>query len=200
MYRVGITGGIASGKSTVCSYFSELGINIIDADIIAKQLTAIGSHCYLAIVSEFGSNCLNSDDSLNRTYLRERIFSDAKAKQTLEDIMHPVIHATMLEQSEQATPPYCLLAIPLLAESQHDYLLDRVLVVRCPETQQIARLMQRDQVSEATAYAILSQQASDADRLAIADDVINNNNSLGLLQKQVADLDSQYQQFALAKE
>lgn len=199
MYRVGVTGGIASGKTTVCHLFARHGVAIIDADEVARELVQIGSDCYQRIVAYFGSDCLLPDNSLNRRFLRERIFADHDAKHEIEAILHPAIHHTMLERSEQVSSPYCLMVIPLLAESHHDYHLDRILVIDCPVELQRERLMSRDAISSELAQAILDQQVKAPTRLALADDVINNDNAFMPLKKKVDDLHACYHQFALEK-
>ncbi len=199
MYRVGLTGGIACGKTTICELFSHYGIAIIDADMIARDLVTVDSPCYRAIVSYFGSDCLMPDKVLNRRYLRQQIFSDKTAKLHLESILHPAIHQTMIEQSRLAESIYCLMVIPLLAESDADYQLDRVLVIDSPVQQQQQRLMARDAISAELAQTMIDQQVQADTRLAIADDVINNDNSFMSLKKSVTELHQLYQRLAREK-
>lgn len=198
MYRVGLTGGIASGKSTVCQYFADLGITIFDADLIARELTEVGQACYHAIVDTFGHDFLLSDQQLNRTKLRKKIFSDSVAKRRLEAILHPAIKTTLMARSEQSDGPYCLLVIPLLCETDSDYSLNRIAVVDATAQQQLTRLCQRDDISNNLAQAMLNQQCQRQDRLALADDIIHNDSDQNNLASQIANLHKQYLQFANA--
>ena len=196
MFRVGLTGGIASGKTTVCQIFSELGIDIFDADDIARELVRVDSPCYQQILEQFGSDFLLADRTLNRQQLRAHIFSDAQAKVTLENILHPGIHTALISRSANSLSPYCILAIPLLVESQQPYPLNRIILVDTPETLQLQRLCKRDNLSSEMALTMLSQQSSRGDRLAIADDVIRNNVELDHLNEQVIHLHQRYLQLA----
>lgn len=196
MYRVGLTGGIASGKSTVCQCFTDLGIAIFDADLVARELTEIDQACYHAIVDIFGDDFLLSDQQLNRTKLREKIFSDSVAKQALESILHPAIKTTLMDRSARADVPYSLLVIPLLCETSSDYSLDRIAVVDATTQQQLTRLCQRDNISSSLAQAIVDQQCQRQDRLALADDIIHNDGDKNNLVNQVASLHQQYLQLA----
>lgn len=180
MLIIGLTGGVASGKSTVADLFATHGAPIIDTDLIARELVAPGQPALAKIAERFGPDALNSDGSLNRPWLRRRIFADDGARRQLEDILHPRIRAEVqqrLEALRQRTPSpsYALVVIPLLVETgAYDALLDRVLVVDVPEDLQLERLMMRDGVEEPLARAMLAAQVSRKARLARADDVIDN--------------------------
>lgn len=196
MFRVGLTGGIASGKTTVCQIFSELGIDIFDADDIARELVQVDTPCYQQILEHFGTDFLLADRTLNRQQLRTHIFSDAQAKATLENILHPAIHALLISRSADSLSPYCILAIPLLVESQQSYPLNRIILVDTPETLQLQRLCERDNLSPEMARTMLSQQSSRVDRLAIADDILRNDIELNHLKEQVLYLHQRYLQLA----
>ena len=196
VFKVGLTGGIASGKTTVSELFSALGVPIIDADVIARQLLDKGSDCYQSVLALFGQQVLLDNDDINRAWLRQRIFTDTKAKQDLEAIIHPRVRQQMLDQAEQCRQPYCILSIPLLTEAAMQDLVDRVLVVDTAPARQIARLTARDGISNAQAQQMLSGQATPEQRLAIADDVIDNNGSAEALTPLVSQLHQQYLKLA----
>ena len=147
MFRIGLTGGIASGKTTVCQFFSELGIDIFDADDIARELVNVGTPCYQQILGHFGTDFLLADRTLNRQQLRTHIFSNVQAKATLENILHPAIHTVLISRSAESLSPYCILAIPLLVESQQSYQLNRIILVDTPETLQQQRLCKTSPVN-----------------------------------------------------
>lgn len=172
--RIGLTGGIASGKSTVAKLFIDKGIDVIDADQLARELVVPGQAAWREILETFGPEMINTDGTLNRKALRERIFSDKAARQRLESILHPRIRKLMLERAALSKSPYALLVIPLLVEKGWQKWLDNVIVVDCSPETQIRRLIARDHIDEAEAKAILDTQASRAQRLAVADAVIHN--------------------------
>lgn len=190
--RIGLTGGIASGKSTVSDLFADLGATIIDTDIIAREVVEPGEPALDEIRATFGQDLLNEDGTLNRSAMRQLIFADDEARQRLESILHPRIQAEALRQAGVATGAYTIIAVPLLATSPLQAHLDRILVVDCDETTQIQRLMDRDAESEAQARSILAAQASREERLAIADDVIENNSTIEALARQVSRLHDRY--------
>lgn len=192
MLTIGLTGGIGSGKSTVSTLFAELGVPVIDADVVAREVVKPGEPALDEIAARFGQEILNPDGSLNRTNLRELIFADPQARRDLETILHPRIRSRMAEQLSALETPYALLSIPLLVESGHAYNLDRVLVVDLPEDQQIQRVCQRDNSSREQTVAILKAQCSRQERLAIADDVIENSGDLAALKEQVLALHQKY--------
>ncbi len=193
MYRVGLTGGIASGKTTVSRLFAALGVPIIDSDEIARDVVAPGTAGLAAIAARFGADVLQPDGSLDRRRLRELVFADPAARRDLEAITHPAIRAEMDRRSALAGGPYQMLAIPLLVEGGAARgRVDRVLVVDCPEDVQIRRVMARDHSTEAQARAVLAAQVSRATRLAAADDVIVNDGDLAGLRRQVETLHARY--------
>ena len=174
MYVVAITGGIGSGKTTVANQFSALGIEVVDADLIAREVVGPGTPALTAIASHFGPGILDEQGRLDRRALRERIFSDPAAKSWLNALLHPIIRSEMLRQCAAANSPYCLLVVPLLVENRLTELADRVLVIDVDEATQIERTCRRDGVNREQAQAILASQASRSERLAMADDVLDN--------------------------
>lgn len=193
-YHVGLTGGIGSGKSTVAGLFQELGATVIDSDYISHSLTQAGGPAILPICAVFGEDYLDPNGALNRSRMRGTVFSDATARQRLEAILHPLIRAEMLHQAHAAAhAPYVLLVVPLLFEAK-DYrsLVQRALVVDCPEEMQLARTMSRSGLTESAVRAIMAQQLTRAQRLSLADDVIHNDGDPGALRPQVAELHRSY--------
>jgi len=198
-YRVGLTGGIASGKSVVAQCFADLGVAVIDADAAAREAVAPGSGGLAAVVSAFGPGVLAADGGLDRAAMRRRIFEDDAARRSLEAIVHPLVRAALQTASSAAPGAYTLVAIPLLAEGggRVGYpWLDRVLVVDVPIETQIARLLQRDAVDSALAARMVAVQAERRARLAIADDVLVNDGGLDALAAHVAALDAQFRALA----
>ncbi len=193
MLRVGLTGGIASGKSTVSALFVErYGVPVVDADLVARQVVEPHSVTLKLIVQQFGKSILNSKGELDRQRLRELVFADDDRREQLEAILHPVIRKEMLQQATQLSVPYCLFAIPLLIETGQQDLVDIILVVDAPEDLQIERLMKRDHTSEQQARSILEAQLDRSARLAAADDVITNTGSIEDLTEQVDRLHKKY--------
>ncbi|HHQ4928384.1 TPA: dephospho-CoA kinase [Aeromonas hydrophila] len=176
MYVVAITGGIGSGKTTVANQFAELGIEVVDADVIAREVVEPGTPALAAIAAHFGSEVITPDGQLDRRRLRERVFTDPQAKGWLNALLHPLIRTEMQRQCAAARSPYCLLVVPLLVENRLTALANRVLVIDVDEATQIERTCRRDGVSHEQAQAILAAQASRAERLATADDVLDNQN------------------------
>lgn len=199
-FIVGLTGGIGSGKTFIAELFSKLGVIIIDADQIAHTLTKPGGTGLAAVIAHFGDAYLTPQGELDRAKLRTQVFSDKFSRATLEALLHPLIRTAMDEQSQQyAAAPYLIHVIPLLIESNHwRTRVHRVLVVDCPETLQIKRVMQRSKLHQAEVEAVMASQASRAQRLAHADDVINNNHDNFLLEVQVNSLHQRYLDFAKA--
>lgn len=195
-YLVGLTGGIASGKSTVAGAFRRLGITVIDADVVSRQVVEPGSPLLAALADRFGSAILDPDGRLNRARLRALVFSDAATLAALNSLTHPVIRARLLADAAAADGPYVLLEVPLLVEGGLSREVDRVLVVDCDEARQRERLVARDGSGPAEVDAILKAQASRAARLAAADDVVENSGSLADLDVAVADLDRRYRALA----
>ena len=194
--RVALTGGIASGKSTVANLFAARGVPVIDTDVIAREVVEPGTPALAAVVEAFGPEVLGADGRLDRRRMRERIFGDAAARRRLEGILHPAIRAEMARRSLAAGGPYQVLVIPLLAEGGRRDHVDRVLLVDVPEELQVERLMRRDGVSREQAAASLGAQAGRAARLAIADDVILNTGRADDLDHEVTALDGKYRKLA----
>ncbi|MDK2676897.1 dephospho-CoA kinase [Vibrio vulnificus] len=190
---IGLTGGIASGKTTVANLFQQhFAIDIIDADIVARQVVAPGSAGLTAIVDHFGVDILTHEGELDRGQLRQRIFAHSEEKQWLNALLHPMIRRKMIEDLAQVSSPYALLVVPLLVENQLQTLCDRVLVVDVEEKTQLQRTMDRDGVDEQQVRAILKAQASRHERLALADDVIKNESKDQDLLQQITDLHQKY--------
>jgi dephospho-CoA kinase len=191
-YVVGVTGGIGSGKSTVCDEFARYGIAVIDADVVAREVVQPGSSGLAAVVEEFGASMLDADGNLDRAALRRLVFGEPGRRDTLEKILHPLIRARIRELLAQVTSPYCLLAIPLLVEKGNYDHVNRVLVIDCPVETQISRVMARDKLTQQEAEAIIRTQASREQRLSRADDTITNATDLDAIRAQVARLHSTY--------
>jgi len=199
IFRVGLTGGIGCGKSSVCRLFADMAVPIVDADVVARQLVEPGQPALGRIVDTFGSDILNPDGSLHRAALRQLIFTDIKHKQALEAILHPMIYDEMEAQVAALSAAYCILAIPLLLEAKKKYAVDRMLVVDCSEELQCLRVMARDKVEKAQVKAIIAAQAGRAERLAAADDIIDNSGPTTSLAEQVKNLHNSYILFATAR-
>lgn len=191
-YTVALTGGIGSGKSTVADEFAHLGVTVIDADIIARQVVEPGTPALLAIAERFGPQLLNDDGCLNRRRLRERIFAHSEDKAWLNALLHPLIQQETRRQMQASTSPYLLWVVPLLVENRLTDKADRVLVVDVPKETQIERTMRRDGVSREHAEHILAAQATREQRLAAADDVIENMGSADAVASHVARLHEKY--------
>ncbi len=199
-YVVGVTGGIGSGKSTVCRVFTDRhGIVVIDADQVAREVVEPGTPALAAIVATFGAEVVGKDGRLDRARLRGIVFADPARRGELEAITHPAIRAGMRAHVEAVSGAYCMLGIPLLAEGGRNDLIDRVLVVDCPEALQIERVRARDHLTEAEVAAIMRTQASREARLRIADDVVVNDGDTASLAGRVDELHKMYLQLAAAK-
>jgi len=194
--RIGLTGGIASGKTTVANGFAELDVPIIDTDVIAREVVRPGEPALQDIRERFGEAVIDASGRLDRAAMRKLIFSDANARIDLENILHPYIGAETRRQADAATGPYQIVVVPLLVGSELQQFVDRILVIDCAEETQIQRLTARDADTREDALKILSSQSSREDRLAIADDVIHNNKSMAQVLAQVAELNSLYQRLA----
>lgn len=190
---VGVTGGIGSGKSAVAAAFARLGAPVVDTDAIAHELSARGAPGQLAVTEAFGPQALAADGSLDRTWLRRQAFADPAFRARLEGLLHPLIGAETLRRMAAWTAPYGLCVVPLLVESARLLAhIDRVLVVDCPEATQVARVAARSGLAPAEVRAIMAAQASRAERLARADDVIDNSGPPDAIAPQVAELDRRY--------
>jgi dephospho-CoA kinase len=190
--RIGLTGGIASGKSTVAARFMELGVPVIDADEAARAVVEPGQPGLAAVIQRFGSSVLATDGTLNRGMLRNLVFAHTQSRRDLETILHPLIRAEMERRASLAVGPYTVMAIPLLVEGGSLDRVDRILVVDVDEAIQVRRVMARDHCSEEQARAILSAQASRADRKKAADDVVENSGSVSNLRRAVDRLHERY--------
>jgi dephospho-CoA kinase len=199
MLRIGLTGGIGSGKSTIAALFAAHSVPVIDADVIARQITLPGTSAAARILRTFGPEVTDSNGGIDRQRLAQRVFSDHKERARLEAILHPLIRAEMQRQQEALDAPYCLLVIPLLFEAGQRDLVDRVLVADVDEGTQIARVMARDGRSEAEVRAILATQADRALRLKLADDCITNSGDLAGLKAEVESLHRKYLALSLDK-
>jgi dephospho-CoA kinase len=190
---IALTGGIAAGKTAVARRFEGLGIAVHDADVAAREVIEPDTTGLAAVVDAFGVSVLNEGGRLDRPAMRQRVFADPSTRKVLEAIIHPRVRQWLRERALAECGPYCLLAIPLLAENiAHYRWVDRVLVVDVPESVQITRLIARDGIDETLARRMLAQQASRAERLALADDVIENSGDESALDRAVAELHQRY--------
>jgi dephospho-CoA kinase len=192
MLVIAVTGGIGSGKSSVAELFKEKGIPVIDTDVIARQLVQPGSPLLSQIIREFGHEYLDSDGQLKRKELSKLIFTTAAAREKLETLLHPAIHARVIEQLQAITSPYCLLLIPLLARSKQSYPYDRVLVIDVPQQIQIARTVQREKLAPDFVRQIIATQPTRNELLAMADDVLDNSSDMAALSDAIAKLHQHY--------
>jgi dephospho-CoA kinase len=194
-FVVGLTGGIASGKSWVAQYFAErYGVCVVDADLVARQLVEPGMPALTEIVGHFGQGILLASGQMNRALLRRRIFENSSDRQWLNELMHPLIRQTIEQQLDACHSCYALAVIPLLVETGVPSFIDWVVVVDCSQTTQLARLVQRDGVDEVLAQSMIMAQASREVRLAIAQDVLMNDADLVTLQAQCDALHQQWLQ------
>lgn len=192
MYKVGLTGGIGSGKSTVAKFFADLGVPVIDMDIIAREIVRPGQATLQEIKSLFGHDICDSEDELDRKRLREIIFKDEVKRKQLESITHPRIRQRVDEIIQTLDAPYCIIVIPLLFESNRQDNIDRILVVDTDVEQQIRHTMQRDNIDEDYVRKIIASQASRQTRLKYADDIIDNSGKFEDLSSQVSSLHEKY--------
>jgi len=196
-YRVGLTGGIGSGKSTVASIFAELAVPVIDTDVLSHQLTQPGGAAIPAIRAAFDDNYIDAAGALDRSKMRQLVFSDDAARLRLEKILHPLILARTKSLAEASDAPYILLVIPLLFEtSGYQKWLNRTVTVDCSEETQLARAKSRDGLNELTVRAIMARQLSRSRRLQLADDAINNDGTLAELRLQIEQLHQHYLKLA----
>jgi len=196
MLVVALTGGIASGKTTISNLFAHLGIPIIDTDVISRQLLEQGKPGYLRVIEKLGQNILLANGDIDRSRLRRLVFNNPELKGWLESILHPLIRQEARQQvKQQRDTPYVMLVVPLLFESKFTDLADRILVVDCSRETQLRRLVARDHIDEALANAMLDQQSSNEERLTMADDIIVNNDDRNL-EQQVANLHRGYLKMA----
>ncbi|MCP4285041.1 MAG: dephospho-CoA kinase [Gammaproteobacteria bacterium] len=192
MFVVGLTGGIGCGKSAVTDLFEQLGVPVIDADKVAREVVEPNQPALAMIERRFGSDLVASDGNLDRARLREIVFDNQQARQDLESILHPRIRQTMRLRLEALDSPYAILSIPLLLETGQTSTVDRILVVDCTQQVQIERVCKRDRTTTKNVQAILKAQSSRAEKLEIADDVIDNSGQLETLAPQVESLHLSY--------
>ncbi len=192
MFKVGLTGGIGSGKSTVAALFAKRGVKVIDADLIARRAVAPESDALRQIIATFGTEILLPDGSLDRAAMRQKVFASPALRATLENILHPIIIEQMHAEAERAATPYCVLVMPLLLEAQQQHAVNRILVVDCPPDLQRQRAMSRDGASADEVQRIMAAQATRAQRLAAADDTIVNDGDTQHLETQVETLHHRY--------
>jgi dephospho-CoA kinase len=199
-FTIALTGGIASGKSEVASRFAALGAEVIDADVVARELVAPGKPLLAEVVAAVGGAVLTPDGALDRAAVRARIFADPPLRRRIEAILHPSIWSELQRRARVSHRPYALLVVPLLVESGHDGSVDRVLVVDVPRETQLQRLVMRDRIAPDLAEAMLAAQAARDERLAIADDVLDNSGAPAALDQQVATLHVRYLDLAEAQD
>jgi dephospho-CoA kinase len=198
-YVVGLTGGIGSGKTAVAEAFAALGVEVVDTDVLAHQLSAAGQAGFAAIRDAFGDGILRSDGEIDRAALRRLVFADAAARTRLEAVLHPLIAAEVARRIEQWSGPYGLIVVPLLLERKGvRSLVDRVLVVDCPEEEQVRRVVARNGLSPAEVRAIMATQLDRRQRLAAADDILDNAGAPDAIAPQVLVLDGRYRRLAVA--
>ncbi len=190
--RIGLTGGIASGKTTVANFFADLGAPVIDTDVIAREVVTVGAPALVEIRRAFGDRVFNDDGTLDRKAMRKLVFADRSKRRQLEGILHPRIREATVEQAAAVTFPYMIIVVPLLVESPMKEFFDRILVVDCSEEVQLSRLVSRDADDEEQARRIIAAQASRDDRLAIADDVVLNDGDLDDTRRRVDALHHKY--------
>ena len=196
-FRIGLTGGVASGKSTVADLFLGLGAKIIDTDIIAREVVQPGEPALDEIRQRFGDDIIDKSGALDRAAMRSLVFLDSKARSDLEAILHPRIGAEVRRQSQSADGIYQIIVVPLLVNSPLLQFVERVLVVDCNEEEQLDRLLKRDSGTAEEAKRILAAQSSRDERLKIADDIILNDSDLAHLREQVIALDETYQRLSM---
>ena len=192
MYKIGLTGGIGCGKSTVSDLFKQHNIPVVDADIIAHALVMPGQKALSQISADFGPGMINPDGSLNRSLLRDCVFQNPDKKRQLESILHPLVYSEIDLQLSQLTSSYVIISIPLLIEARMQSLVDHILVIDCPMEMQINRVKLRDKLSDSQITAIINSQVSRTERLAHADSIIENTQDMTYLSQQVSSLHDQY--------
>ena len=198
-YVVGVSGGIGSGKTTVTHLFTRYNIDVIDADLVARQVVQPGTAALQAIIEKLGPQVVEKNGQLNRNQLRTLIFNDPELKHWLNQLLHPAIREQMLVQIQQAKSDYCLLSVPLLVENKLDKMVDRVLIVDVSEDTQLQRTLLRDKTNTQQIRAIMQSQATREQRLEVADDILDNNANPETLPPQIEKLHKKYLQLAKSK-
>ncbi|MEJ6520792.1 dephospho-CoA kinase [Shewanella bicestrii] len=195
-FVVGLTGGIGSGKTTVANLFAEEGVDLVDADIVAREVVAKGSKGLEAIIAHFGTEILTEAGELDRAKLRQQVFSNEQERQWLNQLLHPMIRQEMLSQVENATSDYVIMVVPLLFENGLDRLVNRTLVVDISPELQVSRTVKRDNVDATQVNNIINSQCSRNDKLARADDIIDNQGEISKLKQEVQALHQRYLQLS----
>jgi len=190
--KIGLTGGIGSGKSTVCKIFSEFGVPVIDADIIAHSLVRPGMPALEEIAKTFGKELISNDGTLDRKKIRDQIFANDTERKKLEDILHPAVYKEISVQVENINSKYCIISIPLLIETDASDTVDRILVIDVPRELQLQRASNRDKTNKSDIESIIDSQISREDRLAAADDIVNNDGNIKNLHRQISALHEYY--------
>ena len=190
--KIGLTGGIGSGKSTACEMFTELGVPVIDADIIAHKLVKPGMPALEEIIKLFGKEVISNDGTLDRKILRDKVFANSIDREKLEDILHPAVYREISVQVENINSGYCIISIPLLLETDASRIVDRILVVDVPRELQLERASDRDKTSKKDINAIIDSQISRKDRLSAADDIVDNKGDINDLRKKICELHKLY--------
>ena len=192
LLKIGLTGGIGSGKSTVCKYFRELGVPVIDADLIARQLLLPDQPALNEVLKIVGNEFINERNELDRKALRKKLFEDPQARERIESIIHPLVFDKISEEIDSITYPYAIISIPLLIETKAMDKYDRILVIDIPENLQVERVCKRDKINKAEVLKIMKVQASRSERLRFADDIIYNNKDEASLMDQIEKMHSFY--------
>lgn len=192
MLRIGLTGGIGSGKTAVSDRFAELGVPVIDTDVLARELVEPGEPALDRLAEMFGNDILQADGRLDRERLRALVFSNPGAKKRLESIMHPAIRDELQKRAETLESPYCVIVVPLLVETNFQEMVDRVLVVDAPREQRICWVMERNGMTRSDVEQIMESQASSEERARVADDIIDNDGTLEELRRKVDRLHAEY--------
>jgi len=197
-FVVGLTGGIGCGKSSASQFFSDLGIDVIDTDIIARQLTQPNGSAISLIQNTFGSSVITADGALDRNKMRDLVFANSESRHKLEQILHPLILKAVIRRIKQSQAPYVIVVIPLLFETNdYNHLIQHILVIDCDEQQQLLRTMERSNLSEQKVRSIMATQVTRETRIQKADDVILNNQDIEYLKAQILLLHHKY--LALSK-
>ena len=189
---IGLTGGIGSGKSAAATLFKDIGIDLIDADDLARDSLSINSEGYKLFIEEFGDKYLDENKNINRELIRKLIFNDSNAKSKLESIIHPIVRSGIETFIKNKKSDYCIIVVPLIFETNSSKIYDRVLVIDCDVDVQISRTSKRDNQTKSDIENIVNKQATREQRLSIADDVIVNNGSLDLLRNEVLKIHKKY--------
>lgn len=192
MFRVGLTGGIGSGKSTIANLFAEHGVPVIDTDIIAHQIMMPDGPAYQSVIDNFGYDCLSADQTIDRKKLASIVFNSKEQKQQLESILHPLIWLIAEQKINDCNFPYCIIVVPLLFEGSHQARFNSILVVDCSEEEQIRRVIARDNRTKEEVSAIMNNQIKRSERLSLANNIISNSDTSDNLQTDVDELHQKY--------